>query len=96
MSKDYEYFQIIGMDGLEDVKTAQPKKNKKEPVYHKYKYTGPVKRFDKTVISYLDEITIASSAKKAANNIKYKAKCKLGLAANAGGIKLVNHLKVVD
>ena len=92
----YKYYQTITPDGLQDV--VEPKKKEEKPIKKQqlYKYTGAVKRFNKVVISYMEECTMAVSEKQAYNNIAYRAKKKLGLMKTAGGIKLTGGFKIIE
>ena len=103
---DYEYFQIITPEGIKDIEQnilpkVEEKPKEKEKVIKKkslYYYSGSVRRFNKIVIDQFEATTMAVSIRKAEQNIIYKAKMKLGLAPNAGGItlssKLVEEAKV--
>ena len=85
-----QYYQIITMNGLEDVKPPKPEKER-----HIYQYSGSVKYFDKIVIERFEATTTAVSTKQAMNNIMFRAKRKLGLAPSAK-IELTAKLQIID
>jgi hypothetical protein len=85
-----QYYQIITMNGLEDVKPPKPEKER-----YIYQYSGSVKQFDRIVIEHFEATTTAVSAKQALNNIAFRAKRKLGLAPNAK-IELTAKIQVID
>ena len=92
-SDSYDYFQFMDQQGLVDIPhhthvdeqyKPKPKDNKKR----KYRYLGPVYRYDKLVIEKYSISTMAVSEAQAINNIIYRVKHHLGYPANCGGIKL--------
>lgn len=60
-----------------------------------YRYKGPVLKYGACVINNFDEITIAPNKSKAMSNFKYRAKKKLGLLPNVGGIELPGKIEEV-
>lgn len=63
--------------------------------YNKYRFTGIVKKFDKTVNSNWTGETWAESEKKALSNLKYQCKKRLGLVNNTP-IELKGTIEVVE
>lgn len=61
-----------------------------------YTYSGPVKHWNKTVISNFDATTQAVSEKQAINNFLYQVKKRLNLSVSAGGVRLVNKVHKVE
>ena len=103
----YRYYQYIGMDGMlhdvEEKSDAEPEKPKerKKPQTKAFKqmftyhYEGPIKQWEKTVITNFDVTTNAVSEKKAIQNVLFRAKRELGYGASAGGFRLVNRIKLI-
>lgn len=92
-SDGYDYFQIMDKEGLVDIPhnpkvDLQYKPNEVDNKKKKYRYLGPVYRYDKLIIEKYNVTTLAVSEAQAVNNILYRVKHYLGYPANCGGIKL--------
>lgn len=101
----YEYDMMFTVDGLITVDNKAPKRNdiKKRPrkIYpvktsNIYSYNGPVYQFGKCVCMNFKAETTATSKAKAIQNIIYRAKKSLGVAAYAGGFTLGYDVELVE
>ena len=72
------------------------KEEKEPPEKSIYTYSGPVKHWDKTVISNFNATTQAVSEKQAINNFLYQVKKRLNLSVSVGGIRLINKVHKVE
>ena len=84
---NYDYYQVIGMNGLEDVVEENKEKDKRSL----YTFTGSIMYFDKCLVSNWTKSTMAVSEKQALNNITFAAKLKCNLEPSAK-LKLVGQL----
>lgn len=104
----YNYYQVIGPDGLIDnptpilPKLPEPKVRKQvhKPISTNngilYHFKGAVMRYQTCLMSNFETWTIAVSKDQAKSRILFQAKKKLNLLPGAGGIRLEGKLEEIE